>query len=210
MTKAELRSVIRNRLRRIDKTRKYTNNQIDFETARVITEYFNQVYKDNPMDLDLYTTEYTISSFQTNATTGVKYVNYASGKKPLNLNGKRVGVRYVNAKSTLGMTFFPYTERELQYFYGSELDTIMLSTGTSTRVGYRVLKDRVEFYKLPSAIESEGVVMSIIYDYYTLADTDDVNLPGGQDASIVEDVVQVLMTTPPIDLENDNNDDPNS
>lgn len=211
MTKAELRSLVKNRLRRIDKTRKYHDNIINAELARVITTFYNEVYRNDSRDLDFYTTEVTFNTaaILTNANTSEKYVNIPSGKKFMNLPDIRKGVRSVNALSTLSMTFYPYTTRTLQQFIGLEAEDTLLSTGSSTRIGYKVLDNKIEFYGMPTSVSNEGIVANVIYDFFSLNDTDEVNLPGGQDATIIDAVVSALSQVPPVDLENDNNDNPN-
>ena len=209
MTKAELISLVKNRLRKIDRTRKYGDKFISAELGAVITQVYNDMYRNDARDLDYYTSELIQTTISYDSTTDTYYALFGSGVKLMNLPDIRRGVRYVNAIQTKQMTFFPYTDRTLQEFIGLEADITLLSAGDDRRVGYKVLNDRITFYNIPSSIISSGVVMHVIYDFITADDDADFNLPGGQDSTFVDLTVAALLQLPPVDLENDNNDNPN-
>ena len=205
MIKSEIRSLIVNLLPKLDKTGKYHPRFIDAAIEKVINEMYNNVYKRNPLELMRYTEGYgytTALPVLSEASTGIYYTTLPSAIVPF--PDKASGVRRVSTMVQGGMKFFPIDKREIELL----LDNSNVNYVTS-KIGYLVTPDRVEFYNLSGAVLGAGVRMDLIIPFSSYSDTDVVLLPeevDPQGQTFVDKVLKTLSVIQPMDAVDNNAD----
>jgi hypothetical protein len=212
MIKAEVRSLIKGLLPRMDKVVRYHPNLIDAAISRVLGELYNETFADSPLSLQGFTKGYgyaTALAISTEASTGIYYVTHPT--QIIALPDKASGVRRVSTMLNTGMTFFPTDRRELDYLLsGSYANTV------NHRIGYIVTPTRTEFYNMTAEVLSVGVRMDLIVPFSSYLDTDVVLIPENPDStssnpykrqqaqSFTDRVLQILGVIRPIDTRDDN------
>lgn len=203
MTKAEIRSLIRNYLAKIDKTNKYHPEVIDATIERAFSQAYSDIFFRKPMELDNYTVELggdgTTISVSQDTDTLVYYSDLSVGYVPL--PDKASGVRHVFTEETGGTGFYPMS--------GTEFDLMsrgVLSANVSNKIGYVVRPTRVEYYGATAAVIAAGVRMHVLQLFREYSDTDTVNMPFSRDIDLVKAVLELLGVIPPVDLQDTNAD----
>jgi len=201
MTKAEIISFVKNELGKVDKTNKYHPVVIE----KAITMAFNQGYSDlfdkDRRLLDIYTVTYHTVAIAAAATTAIltstlpaKYVPFAD---------KNSGVRNIATIQQSAVKFYPASKREFEMIPNTlvgELNT------NDERAYYVVRKDTVEYYGVPASVVSAGVRMDIVIPFDNYASDDNVIIPFGKDMQLIPAVIEILRSTPKVDLKDDNKD----
>ncbi len=201
MTKAEIISFVKNELGKVDKTNKYHPVVIE----KAITMAFNQGYSDifdkDRRLLDNYTVTYHTVAIAAAATTAIltstlpaKYVPFAD---------KNSGVRNIATIQQSAVKFYPASKREFEMIPNTlvgELNT------NDERAYYVVRKDTVEYYGVPASVVSAGVRMDIVIPFDNYASDDNVIIPFGKDMQLIPAVIEILRSTPKVDLKDDNKD----
>ena len=217
MTKAELRSLVKNALLKIDNTNKYHNNVIDHSIEHAMNQIYGDLFRNNPSDLDDYTKSYgdDESPIAITLDSGTGYY-YSTLPKPIvPIGDKASGVRHIRGYGTpvagsytrQDYNFVPMTRKELDLIsdtYTGEYDG--LSFGT---IGYVVRRDKVQYYGLDATthliiIDTGGVGMDLLVPFTAFDDTDIVMLPFGQDKKIQEMIMVFLQQIQEPDLKDDN------
>jgi len=206
MTKLEYIDFIRNSLQSVDQTAKYHHNQVAAAINIAINTVFYELYEKNPKvmgkALERYTTEVTgtcaldvsINRYTTTLTVDV-----------VDLPRKTGGVYEIitpNGASTIPTTHFvPVTTMEGEQLWGSE------SSLPGTVIGFSWASSRIiEYWYMSPAEAADGVAIRLIKQFKSYANTDNVNLPYGQDQRIIDLTRQYMGAIPPKDLVNDNAD----
>ena len=202
MTKAELRSRVKNALIRIDKTAKYHNNVVDRAIESVINQVYGDLFKNNPGDLDDYTITVgdggTPIAVSQNANSLIYYSTLPNVIAPI--NDKASGVRHIYTVEEGETTFVPMSKREIDLAPNTYFGTL------SDKIGYAVRRDRVEYYGMTIAIATAGVRMDLLIPFTEFDEDDIIMLPFGQDAKIEELVLVFLRAIQDVDLADDNRD----
>ena len=205
MIKSEIRSLIKNELPKFDKTSKYHPRFLDAAIEKVINELYTDVFKENPLGLQRFTKPYgydTALAVSTDAVIGLAYTTLPAKIVPF--TDKASGVRRVSTVIQGGLTFFPMAQNEMDYVLsGSNVDSV------STRIGYAVTQERVEYYNMTATVSSAGVRMDLIVPFSVYADTDNVLIPeitDRQGETFVDKVLKMLGVIGPVDLADDNAD----
>ena len=202
MTKLEYIDFIRNSLQQIDDTSRFHREQVSAALNLAVNTVFYEMYKDNPMSLERYTT--VVSSTPSNAvapgSTLGRYVSTLT-VDVVDLPKKAGGVIEILTGTTTTTKFVPVSTIEGEHLYGSE------SSLPGNVIGYSLSGARyIEFWDMSAAEAAAGVVLRVIQQFKSYSNTDNVKLPYGQDERIIELVRQYLGVIPPKDLINDNAD----
>ena len=206
MTKAEIRSLVKNYLPKNDKTNKYHPEVIDATIERAFNQAYNKIFLKSPTELDNYTVEYTNSGngidMQDDANSGLIYATIPVGYVPL--PDKASGVRHVYsmtiAPSNSDYTdFIPMTRTEYDL-----MSEGVLSENVRNKYGYVVKQDRIEIYGKAVTDVLDDLRMDILQLFREYSDTDVVNIPFGSDIELIQAVLALLGVVPPVDLKDDN------
>ena len=200
----EVRSLVINLLKRVDKTAKYHPNVVDAAVERAINQAYSDIMLSRPQELDNYTRAYgdngTTITVSSNSNTNIKYSDLPADYVPL--PDLASGVRAIYTATTGGKVFIPMSAQSF--------DFVTHSTHTSNvtdMIGYVVRRDKVEYFNMDSTTQSAGVRMEILLPFRSYADTDDVLLPFSRDLDFLEAVLRIMGIVPPADLKDDNADE---
>ena len=203
MQKQELRSLIKNLLPAIDKVNKWHPNVIDAAIERVLIEMYNELFAENPLALQRFTKQYgygTALGVSLEGATGLYYTTLPAKIVPF--RDKASGVRRISTKVQGGLTFFPIDPREMDLILsGSNVDTI------TTKIGYVVNSERVEYYNMSGTVQTDGVRMDLIVPFSVYDDDDEVLVPETRNekgTTFTDRVLAILGVVQPKDLKDDN------
>ena len=201
MTKAEVIGHIKSLLPREDDTNKYHDNVIAAGIERVFNQIFYTMALKNERELDDYSTSYgeaTAITVTEDSTTGMYSSTLPAQIVPL--PWKRSGVIGIYTAEEGEVAFHPMTRKE------AELAPNTLYGLVGSRIGYIVRGSRVDYYNMNSTVAAAGVRMDLIVPFTDLASTDEVKFPYGYDMDIVNAVVELGRSIPPVDLKDNNSD----
>jgi hypothetical protein len=205
MTKAEIRSAIKNGLKRFDKVASAHDRVIDNACEAVLNTMYGEVFRMSVHSLQRlckgfgYTTPLVVS---TEASSGIYYTTLPANI--VYLPDKASGVRRVAPATQTGIKFYPMDQREWDLVMGGSYVNYV-----KDKVGYIVTPTRVEYYGMTGAIISSGVRMDLLPVYSSYADTDVVLVPehvDGNGLGFIDRVVAKFADKPPVDLLDDNSD----
>ena len=200
MTKEDITSLVYNHLLKVDKTNKYHINVIEKAVTVAFTQAYTEVFERNPRLLDNYTVTYgkTGDTLETAvdgdgsgmyvATIPVTYVPF---------NDKASAVRHIFTLAKSDTKFYPMSK------YEADIADNTLFGETDDRIGYVVRQTTIEFYGM-TAITS--IRIDIVQDFDQYEATDDINMPFGNEQSLIDAVVERLRGIPPVDLTDNNSD----
>ena len=210
MIKSEVRSLIRNTLPKVDKTNRFGDRYIDACIEKALASLYEDVWKDNPINLQRYTKNYgyvTPITVSTEAGTGIKFSTLPESIHPF--QDKCSGVRRISTVAQGGIMFFPMDFREMDLVAnGSFFATV------TSKIGYAVNQTRIEYYNMSGAVQATGVRMDLIIPFSKYGETDEVKIPeitqltgtNYQKATetFVDRVMKILGVVQPTDLKDDN------
>lgn len=202
MTKAFIRSTIKNLLRKIDATNKYHDTLIDHVLEEVINSVYYEIHAQTPKALGQYTKRYAAQTITAGGTAGRYYHTLTATLVPL--PDKRGGVRSIVASADTDVYFVPVTDQELMLMEEGTIDEIV--TASPIVVYYIVHPTLIEFKNMTSAIAEGTLTLDLLVAFTSLADTDQVPLPYGKNAEIVKMALEMLGVVPPVDLIDNNSD----
>ena len=203
MTKAEIRSLVKNLLPKIDKTGKFLPQVIDAAIETVMNQIFYDVYMKAPRDLDNYVTTLggggTPIAVAADANTDIDTATISVTYIPL--PDKASGVRAVYTEAETSNKFYPMSKREIDLAASGSY----FSQATD-RIGYAVRGETIEFYKMDAVTRAAGVRIDVLQSFRAYADTDEVKFPLGREADLMKGVLEMLGVQPPTDLSDLNNE----
>jgi len=207
--KAEYISYIKNLLPKVDQTVKYHDKVVSMAISTALEQVFNEVYMRETKNLDQYAIKYAISSNPTSLhpeETGWAYyefdnVLHFNGVHPINLPNKGKGVLRILAQDNTTVKFRPISHQEYQQMDMTEMGYY------SDVAWYLVESERILFY-LGSLLtgNTNGLKVYMIPKFFSMAGTDNFNIPLGQGARLLELTLTALQVVPPKDLVADNTD----
>lgn len=210
MKKAEIRSIIRNSLPKIDKTNRFHDLYLDACAEKAIASMYHDIFVMNPLGLQRYTKQYgytTPIAISTQNSTGRKYCTLPESIIPL--EDKASGVRRISTPIQGQFMFFPMDLREMDLVAnGCYMDTV------NSKVGYAVTQTEIEFYNMPASIVTSGIRMDLLIPFSKYAEDDEVKIPEITDisgwgdkkasATFMDRVMMILGVVQPVDLKDDN------
>lgn len=207
MIKEEIRSLVKDSLKKLDKTNKYHDRFLDAEIEKVLNEMYWELFAVDPLILQRYTKTYTVvaPAATLEATTGLYYSALPAAIVPF--PDKCSGVRRISTMIQGGMKFYPMDAREMDLMTSSSYVSYV-----SSKIGYAV-NGRIEYYKMTAAQALLGLRMDLIIPFSVYSDTDTVLLPeirGQEGNSFLDRVLAKLLVIPPVDLKDTNKDETNN
>lgn len=208
MTKAELRSLVKNYLRKIDNTNKYHNNVIDHSIEHAINQVYNDLFKNNPGDLDDYTKAYgatgAVIAVAQDANTGVYYSTIPAAYIPL--RDKASGIRHIRGGGLAStLVFYPGSRKDMDLLTSTDTyDTLISNQDYIMYIVKRVTVEYKGSATTCSILQDQGVMMDILVPFTAFDDTDTVILPFGQDMKVQELAMVFLQQIQEPDLKDDN------
>lgn len=202
MIKRELTSLVKNVLPREDKTSKYHDNVVAAAIGVVYARMLNDIFYENPKELDNYTMTYGVTSPLTvveEAATGIYYTTLPVAYIPF--GDKASGVRRIDAVIQAGAKFYPMDAREADLALNGSM-----FYQAANKVGYIVKRTRVEYFNMTTAIEASGVRMDIVPEFTAMDEDDVVKIPHGKETDLIAGVLEILGVIPPVDLRDNNAD----
>ena len=207
MIKSELRSTVLNRLQKYDKTARFHNRVIDANIEKVLNETYNALFLASPLSIQRFTKRYgyaTPIAVSLEVATSLYYSTLPVTNGIVPFPDKASGVRRISTPTQGAIAFYPMDEREMDLIAnGSYYDYV------TSKVGYVVRQDRVEYHNMPASVIASGVRMDIVVPFSEYADTDIVLVPEIQSQEgkdLVDLVVDKMMAIPPVDTIDDNAD----
>jgi len=202
MTKIEYIDFVRNSLQMVDKTAKFHREQVSAALNVAINTVFYEVYRDQPKmfakSLERYTTLVS-STPATNATVGRYHSTLTVDV--VDLPKKTGGIIEILTSSTTTTLFIPVGTMEGEQLYGSEASL----PGNVIGFSFSGARD-IEYWDMTAGEAAAGVVIRLIKQFKSYSSTDNVKLPYGQDARVMELVREYLGVIPPKDTLNNNAD----
>ena len=173
MIKAEVRSLIRNLLPKVDESNAWHDRVIDAAIEKALSSFYEDVWRINPLNLQRYVKRYgytaSIAVYQETGS-GIYYSTLPEMIVPF--QDKASGVRRVDSGTISNLKFFPMDAREVDLVTdGPFFDT------ANTKIGYLVTQDRVEFYNMSATVVSAGVRMDLIIPFSRYEEEDIVLVP---------------------------------
>jgi hypothetical protein len=199
MIKSEIRSVVKNALKRYDKVAAVHDRVIDANCEAVLNQMYNEVFRMSPHSLQRFCKQYgysTALTISSEASSGIYYTTLP--EKIVYFPDRASGVRRVATKTQSGAKFFPMDQRE----WDIALTGLYVNV-VKDKIGYIVTPTRIEYFGITGAILTDGVRADLIIPFSKYADTDDVLYPEHtlEDGSgFIDRVIARLRDKPPVDL----------
>jgi hypothetical protein len=200
--KRELISIIRNILPREDKTGKYHEEVIGAAIGVVYARMLNEIFAENPKELDNYTITYGVTSPLTvveEAATEMYYTTLPISYIPF--SDKASGVRRVDAVIQGGNIFYPMDAREADLALNGSM-----FYQAANKIGYVVKRTRIEYFNMKAAVITSGVRLDIVPEFSAMDEDDVVKLPYGKETDLIAGTLEILGVIPPVDLRDNNAD----
>jgi hypothetical protein len=203
MRKDEIRSLVINTLPKYDKVAKFHPRFLDSCIEKVINNLYTESFVNDKLSLQKYTKQYgytTPLTVSLEASTNLYYTTLPAMIVPI--DDKASGVRRISTITQGGFTFFPMDARELDFMLsGSYVNTV------TSKIGYLVNQTRIEYFNMSAAIVAQGVRADLLVPFSVYDDSDTVLIPETTDKNgipFVDMVIRVLMSLPPVDMVDDN------
>ena len=216
MTRAQYIDFIRNSLQMVDQTNKYHREQVAAAINVAVNTVFYEMYEQQPKtfkkSMERYSTIITLTNVVNSGISKSRY-NATFTVDIVDLPKKGSGVLEIMKIAAIGAAitttttaFVPISTMEGEQFYGSEASLPGNIIGFSFSNGDPTATGTLEFWNMDAATATAGVKARVIKQFRSYSSTDNVLLPYGQDARIIELVRQFLGDIPPKDLVNNNAD----
>jgi len=215
MTKIEYIDYIRNSLQMVDKTSKFHRAQVETAINSATNTVFYELFQKNPKSFRKAMERYAVTvTADVTTTSALNRYGASLTVDVVDLPRATGGILEVDSKTTLvelsGLytQFVPMTTMQGEQMYNSESALFRKST-TATPIGFSYSRTRqIEFWGMRAAdvLLHGQVYVRLLKQFTSYANTDNVNMPYGQDERIMELVRQYLGVIPPKDLINNNRD----
>lgn len=199
MTKAEIISLVKNTLMKVDEQGRYREPLLERHIGVVYEQMFNELYGRDRKSISKYTR--IISDASSEA------VNLANGRTlpsiPIVLPREAGGLfEFYTDAGFESFTFVLTSYEGYKYSVDSSFDTASFK-GTYTAA---ILADKIYANKTVTPAPAGEVTLyyRMIPKFSELSSTDEVILPGGASEMLVDRVIDTIQHMPPTDLINDN------
>jgi hypothetical protein len=207
MYKQEIRSLIKNLLPKYSQGAEYHDMVVDRAIEKVVNQLYLESFLRDPLSLQRYVKRYggTVAiPVVYDAVASIYYSNFPTGVMPVPIPDKASGVRRISNVTQGGITFYPIDQREMELITSGSF-----YRNVSTKIGYCVTQDRVEYLSMTVAIAALGVRMDILVPFSDYADTDEILIPEtinpqGETLGFAERVLTILGVIRPQETKDDN------
>ena len=192
MTKGELVSLVKNVVKRVDKTNAVHEKVIEHVLARVLNNVIYDVLRQDLSLADIYTT----TEENVAVSDGIASLSDIS-VVPLPRVGE--GVIEVRATGEDDMMFYPMTIQQ------ASAASFMEMADYVTDVGYTVRNNEIKFTNIPDTVTAVDIDVVRSFEDYDYDET--FFIPAGQDEVVVRKVLEILGVIQPVNLLNNNSDE---
>jgi hypothetical protein len=208
MTKADMRSVVKNALKKIDSTARYHDRVVDQAIEDSVRQLFYDVYRKDPRDLSQYIREYGTEvalAIDFNESTEQYYTDIPAAY--IVFPDKESGVRYVVGHNGDKTMLYPMSINEMLIADRTYIGSSLAESGAPyTRSFYIVKGNKILYYNINSDLHYAGVRIGLVIPFSEYADTDEIAVPFGQNDQVFITAMQKLSQIPPVDLIDNNKD----
>lgn len=193
MRKDELISLVKNTVRRIDKTNSLHERVIEMALGRSLNTVIYDVFRNDMSNMDLYTKTYENVA-----------VSASISELPVSIvQLPRVGdgVMAIRATGEDGMYFYPMTIQQ------SMNHSFLESTNYTSDVGFVVRNSQVQYYGISDDVTAVDMDLVRPFEEYDM--DEDYYVPAGQDETVLRRTLEILGVIQPVNLINNNSDEPN-
>jgi hypothetical protein len=209
MTKAEIISYVKNGLKKIDKTNKYHDRVLEAAITLAFNQGYSDIFDNDRRSLDNYIKSYgdsgTPIAITTNSNTSIDESVIPEEYVPF--SDKNSGVRTIRPVTGTGVDlttiFYPVTKKEAEQLPSTLVGEL---NANDVRCYYTVLGEKIEYFGVTSAIKTAGVRMDLIIPFDAYTSDEVIKIPFAKDMQLVTAVIEILRTTPAVDLKDDNAD----
>jgi hypothetical protein len=205
MIKRELRSTIKNLLHKYAKGAEYHNEVVDRAIERVLNQLYITTFLADPLFIQRYVKRFggtTAIAVSHDAVSGLYFSLYPTGYSFVPLPDKASGVRRVSTVVQGGVTFYPIDQREME----------LISSGSyysnvSTKIGYCVTQDRIEYLGMTPTIATAGVRLDMLVPFSDYGENDEIlipEIPNADKGQFTDTVLMILSVIQPIETKDDN------
>jgi len=202
MVKSEIRSLVKNALRRYDKLALSHDKVIDANCEAVLNVMYNEVFRMSPHSLQRFVKTYgndAALTVLTEDSSGIFYVTLP--ENIVYFPDRASGVRRVATSTQTTIKFYPMDQREWDLIGSGYAGTV------KDKIGYIVTPTRVEFYGMTTEVRDAGVRMDLIIPFSKYLDTDTVLYPEhtlDDGSGFIDRVVMRMRDKPEVDLLDNN------
>jgi len=205
MYKQEIRSLVRNLLPKIIQGPEFHDMVIDRAIEKVVNQLYLETFLRDPLSIQRYVKRFggaTAIPVVLDASSGLYYSAFPTNVMPVPFPDKASGIRRITTVTQGGVTFYPIDQREMELIgSGSYYSNV------SSKIGYCVTQDRVEYLSMTAAIALAGVRMDIVVPFSDYADTDEIlipAMPNSQGETFTDMVLKILGVIRPAETIDDN------
>ena len=192
MTKAEIISLVKNTLMKVDEQGRYREPLLERHIGIVYEQMFNELYAKDRKNIQKYAVVSGEGAISAGLITGHTLL-----KQPISLPRKGGGLFRVYSSGASAIDFVVTDLMGYENMRMSRFDTVNL-------VGRRFCYLQGGKLWGNTNIGSDSLVTHVIPQFTEFASTDEVLIPGGASEMLVDRVIDTIRHMPPSDLINDN------
>ena len=190
MQKAQIRSVVKNTLLKIDEQNRFRPAFLDQHINAVYEQMFSEMYSKDKRGIQKYVREFTDASTGDSLVTG-----YTIPNLPIVLPRKGGGLFKFKSTSKA------YVVTDLQ---GLDAVNDSLFDTADIKGNYLVAMSGSTIYGNTTIANGETITYRIIPKFTTFGETDEVLIPYGGEEMFIDRIIETIRQIPPTDLINDN------
>ena len=180
---------------KIDPTRQFHQNMVNNALSLSYENFVYDTYKYRIHELDSMGREYAVSVAQ-DGTSARYYSNLPCSIIEIDKVGS--GILEVSTVSGYSYTFVPMYLQEIKRISGLEVEAM------TDEIGYALIGTKIYYSSMTSAIQSEGVRMTVIPQFTEYTLDEEIPIPKSQSERFMETVLNVLNVVRPELLLNNN------
>jgi len=197
MTRIEFQQIIKNLLKPVDNTGQFHMENIRIACDLVYSNKMSHISDELVGDIDHWSKEYMNQDVTLDAGRNLYYSDLPATIVPI--PGVTSGLRAINTSQGNALDFTPTTEMEMYYMDGSVTQMV------DTTIGYWLQGQRIWYDEsMTPAIANAGVRILLIPRFSEFDKDDVVSVPGCEDMAFVQEVIQFMAPSAPVNLKANN------
>ena len=180
---------------KIDPTRQFHPNMISNALSLAYENFVYDTYKYRIHELDSMGKEYDVSISQ-DGTSNRYYSNLPCSIIEIDKVGS--GILEVSTTTGYSYSFVPMYLQEIKRISGLEVEAM------TDEIGYALVGEKIYYSSMTTAIQSAGVRMTVVQQFYEYALDESIPIPKSQSERFMETVLNVLNVVRPELLLNNN------